>query len=379
MDITPGATGLAALVMYGAGSYPWLHGNPNVPLPYMQPPSRAPNSQFTYHSVPFEPMDGDAGVMVAQPRRGDLGDPASRCDLIGRCYLDVEWPVDVEQEDPLTLVEHVRFRVVMPGRIEELQFETLFAGTIAAAANRQPSEFKPAAHGRNASLPLPFFFCNNDAQFPLASLPVTAGVRFECALTAAGRKAARLRLVYEAFYLDTVERRALLNRRHGELLYRVCLSDTAVASCAEGDATLEIDLLAGRRAGPTKDLQVLLDSPADVTSVDLYLNNALHVSLNRLMAMRMIPRQLYGCDNEANVLFVPLCHRPADAPCSDVNIARADMARLVIRFATPGARTAIVVSRGYNCLEFRNANISWVEKRDMIIGAWRSDYVRAMI
>ena len=232
-------------------------------------------------------------------------------------------------------------------------------------------------------LPLPFFFTRTTRDFfavPARPSEARIDVRFASAAAAASA-----RLVVRAVCLDTDERRqAWVERNGGQQTGQLaCVTQTLVEDRVEVQApglTATVDLLGrGRLGGNVRDLWVLVqraDGEAEegsaeaeaaplgpVVQINVMLNRSLHMSLSRLLANRLVPRQLYGRgDLPPNMFVVPFCQDPLSERYShtcDANFGRLDRASLVMRFARPGRYRVAVVGRRFDVMRYEREACAW--------------------
>lgn len=349
------ANGLVALVSYGAPDV-WLHGNPNATLFNSPPLKRTTNSQFTFLSQDFTYNEDDNIYSVTIPT--EVNRP---CELVGKCYLSIQTKSDIDI-DPQNLYDIVNSVSVC---FNANTCESLYGSTLKVTESECNSSAKAelmCGESHNIMIPLPFFFTKStDKYIPLSSLSLTE-VSFRAKLNLQHIDVQSMRFVYQGIYLDTDERRKLVNEPKEIVTIGTKTCTHTIQCTKDSDEEYVMHTIPLDYNHRVKDIRVLLEQRDDnsqeepVGLLNITLNGHTHMSLNSMMARKIIPRQFYKLENEKPLYYIPFCHDPLSlthVQTSDINFGRVDKANLVIHIK-PGNYKVTLVARHYNILRIKD-------------------------
>ena len=367
---------LSALVAYGAPDV-FLHANPQVSV-YKQGYMRTTNSQFTFKSVDFKKVsvlsvDGEGENKYS----ASISATSANSDMIGQCYLEVimDGSLDLTgSKSACDIVESVTFTAGQNVK------ETLTRHTLRVKSNDRTNHSKPEMETvisdghlrRHAVIPLPFFFTKETKDyFPLIALwrvgdekaKEFGSVTFACELDPKYAPYCRTKLIFQSVALDTDERR---NRCTENLETLMTISQTTSSSVLIDSTTEDyvkhtIDL---PYKVPIKDIRVLIDRHDNsvgeecvgLLNVRFNQNPTCHMSLNALMAKKIIPRRFYGIpDNVQPIYYLPFSYDPL-LLTSDINFGRMDRSSIEI-YLRPGTYEISLVAHGIHRLRTYSGSV----------------------
>ena len=330
--------GLAALVAYGAPDV-YLHGNPEVSI-FKPKYRRTTHSSFTFVESKFTNLDD---YMLAEIPHDQ--------DLIGKCYLDIILTDDNLVENIYNIIDEVSCIV------ENKKLETLTGASLEIAANNSQKLTKAEFDEYDSChviIPLPFFFTQKPStyipNFKESNMKITCKLIFN--------KIKNIKLMYQTIYLDTIERRDLINN---SLEYLVTLTNviTTNITILQDQQSYKFDI--GKSfTSYIKDLRILVRS-GEINAIKLRLNGHLHMSLSGFMARKIIPRQFYGIENEKNIYYMTFCHDPSARSIeqtSQINFDRIDKVELEL-IMNPGTYNISIMTQNYNILRINNHHIGF--------------------
>lgn len=103
------------------------------------------------------------------------------------------------------------------------------------------------------------------------------------------------------------------------------------------------------------------------------MNGHLHMSLTRLMATRIIPRQMYGIKAmPAGLYIVPFCQDPTSSKhvfTTSVDLERIESAQLVLKFdrrVPSNGNTITLVVRHWDTLSYADGTSKWLSKKGTV-------------
>ena len=369
-----GACALMALVAYGASDIQ-LHGNPERSI-YDKRYTRITNSQFTYMKRPFTEVVNSTLVNSKLVKRAHLSSEKDfkMGDLIGECFLDLTF--DKLSNSIYDSIESIKFCM------GERTLEALTGETLKVMAQVMPDKNELVCEGNHAMVPLPFFFTRSMRDY----LPVVE----KCLLRdddnggkvhpekmhvdlvlSPNSHIISSELVFKAVVLDTYERNTLhRSLKYGDFSMLTCVSET-LESSPSGDSSPSGELaltLPDKKA--TRDIFIKIEGPGSdaVDVVNVVFNGHLHMSLSRLMAARIIPRQSYGIKEpmQQGMYIIPFCQDPMSETFStNVNLARIEQRKIVLKFnrvevqTSPKENKVSVVVRRWDTLTFENGAVKW--------------------
>jgi len=324
-------TGLMALVAYGAANA-YLHYNIKESI-YQKPIVHNTHTAFTYKSQEFKCNNNNFQLTLN-----------SDSDMLSECFVDCvvccEGVPDVS-----SLLETCTFSAKSKAyqtsaHPQVLPIETLTGKSIAIFANtwsKYNMIYEPVGddteHTYHVMIPLPFFFtfAIHDA-LPMALVDqnrigtdyiVQASFGSTCSVRTA-------KFVYKSIYLDSWERMSLYKTPFIKL---ICTSSIITVTSPTNYFTINI---------PTKelirDIQLhIIDASGQVIKpekINVLLNGHKHMSLNYMLANRIIPCTSYKTENIKGVSFIPFCSDPLGLQythTSNIDSSRLDHMCLVIQ------------------------------------------------
>ena len=338
--------GLISLVTYGAPAD--LHGNPEMSM-FDQTWKRTTQSQFTFKSIDFVRIESTNKYRVS------LSVKNTGADLLGQCYLDFVPGDSGVSRDHLV---SITFRA---GNVKE----SLSGATLKVMANDRGNDSKTESSHDHMMVPLPFFFTKKTMDyFPLIAMwtldsqamPEYDHVEFECEFIG---EIENLMLVYQGVYLDTIERK----RKHQVGMERLTTLSRTVTHhvIVEGDDDYVKHVIPLEYDDYVKDIRVLVNSGdsgvSQIKALNVRLNNQpkCHISLNAMMAQKIVPRRFYGIlDNVEPIYYLPFCHDPLARvlqQTSQIHFGRIDKACIEI-YIKPGTYDISLVAQSVHLLRF---------------------------
>jgi hypothetical protein len=342
------ATGIMALVAVGAPDV-FLHGNPQITI-FEQNFKRTTHSQFTFNTIDFQVSDSQVFELSS------LGASKFNTDLLGQCYIDI---VASNVEDIHRLIESVKFSTKVDDKetfSETLTGEALYVLEGDQQSNKIEHETKKDGT-THVIVPIPFYFTKTaDSYLPLVALYNTC-ISFECRTL---QPVDRVQLLFQGVYLDTEERKKFASTPLEYIASTTeSIKETIVAPQMENVLFAKSTIVLPFHKY-TKDLKILIrsgDKDECVGLIDVVLNEKMtHISLNPLMARKIIPRRFYGIENEKMIYYVPFCHDPlARKICqtSQIHMGRLTKAQLDL-FLRPGSYEISVVSSALESMRVQN-------------------------
>jgi hypothetical protein len=353
------ACGLMALVAYSKTSRT-MHDNPTESL-YDTSYKRKTHTQFTYISVPFTMVR--ANKLFAGFSKAKVG------DFIGECYLEFS----CSSFDAANIYKSIKSCTFCMGNHV---LETLTGKTLDIMAhvfkNNKPEIETTKENKYRVMIPLPFFFTHSTRthlpivetlrKYDKKEYVFTENMHIDVVLSDAD--ICDLTLVCKTIYLDSNERNSFLQ----DLIYK----KHSILSCPLHTMSIELPgncdchTLTLPPIASVLDMFIKIDGDSlALATINVVLNGFVHMSLTRLMATRLLPRQLYGIDNnDPGWYIIPFCQDPSHTNTftSSVSLDRIDVAQLVLKFdkALTKNTNVTIVMRHWDTLTFTNGMIKWL-------------------
>ena len=331
----PGANGLMALSAYGQGSRR-LYDNPTFSI-YNSSYSKKTHSQFTYATIPFiaKPLLSQLDKSVFSV---DLSnDNTIYGDLLGECYIDFT----------CTSIEHLYTTIASCSFcIDTHVLETFTGKTLEIMAyvfKQNKIVHETLANKRiHVMIPLPFFFTRSTSHYiPIAnnlSRTLSKSLHIDMFLCENKLDIRDMSLVCKLVCLDETERNFLKRNMFSYMNYSMlsCVTFTQsqvlkqhVHAHAHAISCITLPTITSVR-------DIFIKTSRAISTINVVFNGHLHMSLNKLMATRILPGQLYGLSEsfvDQTIYIIPFCQEPtANTFTSSIDLTKIDHAQLVLKF-----------------------------------------------
>lgn len=356
---------LRAFMAYGVTDE-WLNGNPNVTL-YSSPSyKRFTRSQFTFKTLKFT-YEANRNCYFTQAKVERF------CDLMGWCNLLIRTRRPLNVGNIYNIIKSITcFTKNQQAKSKIL--ETLNGTTLEVMAHqRTKAEYEQSQDGvQNIMIPLPFFFTQKTSSFLPLTAMLNANTCFECTLNDNIEADAinQIQLVYQCVSLDTNERMSLTKKPRETLCTLTHTNEfeivvAGIDSNAQDYVPHKINLPSHNYV---KDIRALIrrtgtdgNDEECVGQLNIVINGTTHMSLNSMMARKIIPRQFYKYENTEPIYHIPFCHDPWDYTLnsSHINLGRLN-SRCLELFLKPGTYSITLVTQHMNLLAFNNGLCAFV-------------------
>lgn len=374
MDLKESDT-LRAFVAYGA-SDTWLNGNPDATLFSSPPYKRVTRSQFTFKTLNFR-YEAKRNCYYTHTKDEKI------CDLMGRCNLLIQTRQPLNIDNIYSIVKSITCFTKNQHTKNDI-LETLNGTTLEVMShqrgNETKAEYEQTEDGvQNIMIPLPFFFTQKISSFlPLIAL-LNTNTCFECTLndTIETDAIKQIQLVYQGISLDTDERMSLKKPREMFCTltqtneFKIVVAGIDSNDSNDSNDSKAQDYVKHKINLPSrnyvKDIRVLIrrtgtdgnDETNDeecVGQLNIMLDGSTHMSLNSMMARKIIPRQLYKYENTEPIYHIPFCHDPCgliSVHSSHINLGRLNSKCLEL-YLKPGTYDVTLVTQHMNLLRFKD-------------------------
>lgn len=320
------ANALVALITYGSSDVQ-LHGNTNKSI-YNKHYEHITKSAFTYLTRPFVqntkiPLDHEPTQCAL---RCDLSNDLT-CDLVGECFLDMTFQDTITDVQIYESIDHISFCM------GDTVLEKLTGKNLHIMSHVMFERNELVRDGIHVMLPIPFFFTRSTYDFMPKSTICKDDTHVDIVLA---NIKCNVSIVFKAIVLDTEERRDMLSR-FLKLSMLSCVSET-IFPVISLDSLKNVNIVLPARQS-VRDIFIKIDGPGSdaLETINVLFNGHLHMSLNRLMATHIIPRQSYGINHQTGLYIIPFCQDPQSKThkfTTNVNMKRMDNSNLVLKFKT---------------------------------------------
>jgi hypothetical protein len=343
------SNGLMALVAYGASDI-YLHGNPQISI-FQDCFKRTTNSSFTYNVIDFYKNNNNSYSCVIENNK-------INADLLGSCYLSIVLKNILSTGEKNNLYNIIKNISV---KIADNQ-ETLTGDTLEVIAEQFLNKTKVEYEDLNIIFPLPFYFTrNHNSYLPIIAIQLLE-TRFDCVFNdAISNNIEKVQLLYKSIYLDITERKLFknINENVFDITETTNYENIHIVSNSKDEYIKHSIILDFTH--PVKDIRIFIKSnlvEECVGQINIRLNNQdkPHISLNALMAKKIIPRQLYNIENKKSIYYIPFCQDPCSLryrQTSQINFNRIDKAILEI-YLKPSIYNISIIAQYINVMRYSN-------------------------